>query len=66
VFDVEEEMIEQVKTDELALLELAFRWIRFGLVCGDVLPIREEVAESKRRAMGLEPGASENPKGKEE
>lgn len=65
VFDVEEEVIEQIKTDELALLELAFRWIRFGLVCGDVLPIREEVAESKRKAMGVESGVSKNPKDKE-
>jgi hypothetical protein len=50
VFEVEEEAVEQIKKDEVALLELAFRWIRFGLVCGDVLPIREEVAESKRKA----------------
>jgi hypothetical protein len=63
VFEVEEEVIRQVKKDDLALLELAFRWIRFGLVCGDVLPIREEVAESKRKAMGVESGVSDNPTG---
>ncbi len=60
VFEVEKEMLEQIKTDETALLELAFRWIRFGLVCGDVLPIREEVAESKRKAMEKESGAPDN------
>jgi hypothetical protein len=52
VFDIDQEGIEQIKTDDVALLDLAFRWIRFGLVCGDVLPIREEVAESKRKAAG--------------
>jgi len=52
VFEIEPEAIEQVRTDDLALLDLAFRWIRFGLVCGDVLPIREEVVQSKRKADG--------------
>lgn len=59
VFEVEEEAIEQIKTDEVALLELAFRWIRFGLVCGDVLPIRKEVVESRRKAMGKSSGVPE-------
>ena len=63
VFEVEEEAVEQIKKDEVALLELAFRWIRFGLVCGDVLPIREEVAESKRKAAEKSSGGQEKPKG---
>lgn len=56
VFEVEAEAIEQIKTDELALLELAFRWIRFGLVCGDVLPIREEVVKNMQKPVG-KPGS---------
>ena len=30
------------KSKEWAARGLALRWVRFGLVCGDVLPIREE------------------------
>lgn len=63
VFEVEEEVVEQIKTDDLALLDLAFRWIRFGLVCGDVLPIRQEVAESKRKAMEKTSGSSKDRSG---
>ena len=58
MFEVEEEAIEQAKKDDVALLELGFRWIRFGLVCGDVLPIRQEVAKSKRKAAEKSSGAS--------
>ena len=65
VFEVEEAAVEQIKKDDQALLELAFRWIRFGLVCGDVLPIREEVAENKRKAMGEASGVQENREDKE-
>jgi hypothetical protein len=63
VFQVEEEAIEQIKTDDLALLELAFRWIRFGLVCGDVLPIKEEVAESRRKELEGSSALHNEPKG---
>jgi hypothetical protein len=63
VFEVEPEAIEQIKTDDVALLELGFRWIRFGLVCGDVLPIREEVAERKRKEMGESPDGQDQSEG---
>jgi Fe-S-cluster containining protein len=47
VFDVAEEIASRIETDDEALLDLAFRWIRFGLVCGDALPIREELMKGK-------------------
>jgi len=42
VFEVEDEMKDAARTDDVALLELAINWLRFGLVCGDVLPIKQE------------------------
>jgi len=51
IFDVEPEIVEQIRTDDLALLELALRWLRFGLVCGDVLPIKEEYAKKKKEEL---------------
>ena len=40
-FEVDDEVREEIETDDYRLLELAIEWLRFGLVCGDVLPIRE-------------------------
>ncbi len=59
VFEVDEEILRRIEFDDLALLDLAFRWIRFGLVCGDVLPIKEEVAKRKREEAGPRPGTEE-------
>ena len=51
-FDVEPELLESAKIHDEALLDLAFRWIRFGLVCGDVLPINEEFKKAKEKELG--------------
>ena len=64
MFEIEEETIEQIKGDELALLGLAFRWVRFGLVCGDVLPIREGAREGRRGRGESSPGGQETGKAK--
>jgi uncharacterized protein len=42
LFEVDEEVKERIVSDDVALLELAINWLRFGLVCGDVLPIKKE------------------------
>lgn len=55
-FELEPETIELVRTDDVALLHLALRWLQFGLVCADVLPIREEVRKEQT-------GRVENAKG---
>jgi len=51
-FDLEPETIELVRTDDFALLHLALRWLQFGLVCADVLPIREEVKKQEMARAG--------------
>ncbi|MEW6442156.1 MAG: YkgJ family cysteine cluster protein [bacterium] len=50
-FEVEPEMVELARKDDMALLHLALRWLQFGLVCADVLPIREEVLKAKKAAQ---------------
>jgi hypothetical protein len=47
-FEVEEELVQRVRTDDVALLNLSLRWLQFGLVAGDVLPIKEEVLKAKQ------------------
>jgi len=56
IFDIAPEAVDQVRTDDLALLELAFLWLRFGLVCGDVLPLKEEFLKKKKEELGVAKG----------
>jgi hypothetical protein len=32
LFEIDDDQIEQIRTDETALLKLAFRWIQFSLL----------------------------------
>lgn len=61
MFDLEENIVETVKNDDVALLDLALRWVRFGLVCGDTLPIKEELMKKGRESN---PQQAEKPKKK--
>jgi Fe-S-cluster containining protein len=49
VFHVERELVEVLPTDDVALLELGQRWLRFGLVAGESMKIREELVNPKAR-----------------
>jgi len=51
IFDIEKELVEKIKTDEVELLKFAFRWIKFGLVGRDGLKIREGVLEAKKKEL---------------
>lgn len=61
MFDLEEQIVETVKNDDVALLDLALRWVRFGLVCGDTLPIKEELMKKGREGI---PDQAREPKKK--
>lgn len=53
LFDLDENLVEQIKTDDLALLKLGFQWLQFGLLGRSTLPIREEVIQAKEQALGI-------------
>ncbi len=48
VFEVEKEVAERIKTDDLELMRLAHRWLEFGLVAGETLRMREDVLKGKK------------------
>jgi Fe-S-cluster containining protein len=48
-FEVDEETIEKIKTDDEALLNFALRWLRFSLFGEDTLKIRAEVLEEEKK-----------------
>jgi uncharacterized protein len=53
LFDLSPEEIETIKTDDLALLKLGFKWLQFGLLGKSTLPIREEVIKAKEKELGI-------------
>lgn len=53
LFDFSPEEIETLKTDDLELLKLGFKWLQFGLLGKSTLPIREEVIKAKEKELGI-------------
>jgi len=52
-FDVEPETLEQIKTDDVALLRFGYRWLRFALFGEETLKIKPEIAEDKKKELKM-------------
>jgi len=50
-FEVEDEMIEKLRTDDEALLEFGFKWLRFVLFHEDTIVVKDEEVERVARSM---------------
>jgi len=50
LFDIEDEVIEKIKTDDEALLDFSARWLKFSLFGEDTIRIKGEVIEKKEGA----------------
>ena len=51
-FDLEQDLVERIRTDDLELLRLGLRWIKFGLFGEKTLKIRDGVLEARRDQVG--------------
>ena len=49
IFDVEKEVIKEIKTNEIELLKFGFRWLKFGLLDQDVLKVKPEILKTKNK-----------------
>jgi len=47
LFDIEDEVIEKIKTDDEALLEFGTRWVKFSIFKENTIKIKGEVEENK-------------------
>lgn len=47
IFYVEKDQVERIEKDELELMNLAYRWLEFGLFAGDGMKIREDLIKNK-------------------
>jgi Fe-S-cluster containining protein len=48
-FDLEPEIVEELKTNDEALLRFAFRWLRFALFAEPTMRVREAAADGSHR-----------------
>jgi len=53
-FEVDDEIIEKIRTDDEALLDFGFDWLRFSLFGENTIRIRRNVAEEKKRELGID------------
>jgi Fe-S-cluster containining protein len=47
-YDIPQERIEKVRTDDAELLKLGFEWLRSSMFAEDTLPLRDGVAEARK------------------
>jgi len=52
-FDVKDEVIEEIRKDDEALLEFGFKWLRFALFHEDTMIIKDEELERGARGLGF-------------
>lgn len=50
-FDIEPEVLEKIKSDDEALLEFGYKWLKFSLFGEDTIRIKGEVLEEKKKAL---------------
>jgi Fe-S-cluster containining protein len=51
-FEVADEIVDTIRTDDVELMKFAFRWLKFSLFGEPTMKIREEVLEDKKESMG--------------
>src|SRR5512135_3107004 len=47
LFEVEKDVADRIRSDDVELMRLAHRWLEFGLVAGETLKIREEAVKAR-------------------
>jgi Fe-S-cluster containining protein len=52
-FEVDGTTIEEIKTDDIALLRFGYKWLRFSLFGEETMKIRPEIAEDKEKELRM-------------
>jgi len=53
-FDVDREMVEKIKKDDLELYKFAMKWLEYGLLGQHVLKVKPEAMDAKKAELGIE------------
>jgi len=51
-FEVEPELLEKLRSDDVELMHFAFKWLRYSLFGEPLMKIRKDVLERKKTSMG--------------
>lgn len=54
MFDVDSRVVEEIKSDEVALMKFAMDWLRFTLFGDDTFRVKDVVAEAKKKELGAQ------------
>ena len=55
-FEIEPQLQETLRNDDVELMKFAFKWLRFSLFGEPLMKVRQEVLERKRQSMGNQEG----------
>lgn len=50
-FDIDSELVERARNDDVELMKFAFQWLRFALFAEPTIKVRNEVLESRKRTF---------------
>ncbi len=50
-FEIEPELVESIRSDEVELMKFSFKWLRFSLFNEPLIKIRKEVVDRKRKSI---------------
>jgi Fe-S-cluster containining protein len=50
-FDISKELVKKIRTDDEALLDFGFKWLKFGLFGENTVKIKAEVLEEKKKDL---------------
>jgi Fe-S-cluster containining protein len=51
-FEIEPELVESIRSDDVELMKFGFKWLRYALFGEPLIEIREDVRERKSKSMG--------------
>jgi Fe-S-cluster containining protein len=52
-FEVQPEVVEKIKHDDVELFKFAMRWLEYGLLGQHVLKVKPDVMEAKKQELGI-------------
>ncbi|RJP70087.1 MAG: YkgJ family cysteine cluster protein [Candidatus Abyssobacteria bacterium SURF_17] len=50
-FDVDADIVESIRNDDIALMKFAFRWLRFALFREPTMKVRDEVLQTRKQML---------------
>jgi len=54
LFDIEKEVVNKIRADEVELMKFGCRWLKFALFGENTLKVKDEVLQAKKQSSELE------------